>query len=160
MIEFVLIVATSDNCIHCVRDYKPNVEQRLEAFIKNQSNINYLSINFPTGVNPNTYLDNLKDPMTNTIIRKDLKTMIEFFPIFILTTKEMWLDTSKKPKYVLFGADFDKDGKLIHKPVIMSSGSIIDWIKENINIVINSRNIVFIDEKGKRNKIGRYYNFN
>lgn len=160
MADFVLIVATSDNCVHCVREYKPNVEQRLEAFLRNQPNINYIPINFPRGINPNLYLNVFKDPITNNIIREDLKHMIEFFPIFILTTKEMWLDVSKKPKYVLFGADFDKDGKLIHKPVIMSSETVIEWIKQNINLVINHRNIVFIDEKGNRKKIDRYYNFN
>jgi hypothetical protein len=136
-----LVVVTSQTCGHCVR-YKQEVSAKLIDSLKAYSNER--RSNKLGGVDLVQIDLTNTSPSNNVILdryHQDLKTLIKWFPMFLLFTSQSWKNTTGKLEGIIYngslqGGEWRPTGK---SPI--DEVNIVDWVKNSVD-----RNSIFAKE--------------
>lgn len=154
MEQIILITVTAGDCGFCKNIFEPNVKPLLDIYSNKQPLLKYISIKIPYMRMFKEYMEKYIDPITNSKIRKDFLSFIQFYPIIILTTYERWLNLNEPLVINVYGAKVEKDGKIIYNPgTKMDSNIIISWIENNIKQIMQNKKIIYVDSQGNKKLI-------
>lgn len=120
----VFVLATADNCGHCV-DFKNRTWDQLKSQIEHDNKVRVVELNLPKTTS------RIEDLPESQYIPKDVKRFIRWFPTMFIIDGKSWNQGVKDKETKLVGSVFngrEKDGIYEYVGGGVTENAILSWI--------------------------------